>query len=1261
MTRRGIVGAAAALACACALAAADEITAEKYPDADMVIVEDRVETVYQADGTYVTTDEEWAKALTERGRRELSTLSIGYSLRYGKGEIVSVEIIGADGVARAVDFAGTLKEATDNSSTSANIYDPLDKTLSCAVPGLKVGETRHVVTRRTVTKSRIKDQWADLEIFEATVPIVRASVKIDGPLSRPLKKIAVRNPLGNVTSSVVTNGERVVYSWTAENSPQMFTEPSMPPYWTQGQNLRVSTSTDWRELSKWYWDVSLPHLEKTNEAMTNKVEEIIELANGRMSESGSQASDAGRRTLLNAIFKFVSQEIRYLGLTMEDTSPGYAPHDVSITFDNRYGVCRDKAALLVAMLRIAGFEAYPVLISASRAKMDDEIPMSLFNHAIVAVREGDGYVLMDPTDESSRDLLPSYLSDCSYLVATPEGETLRTSPVPPPELNAVSVSGKGALAKDGSLLVDYSFVFRGLNDNVYRRHLLTLKPEKRREFFERVVAGVSPGAELMRCEIEPKNLQDTAKELRAAILVKFPDVVLRGATRDELSVPSLSAGLGAANWLLEGLTALEKRKYPLKLSSTASTDERLEIDLAGAVGATAGLPADETIEGGYAFTRAFARDGDTLVFTRRLSVGAVEFPPDEYLELREKIKRVEAAGRANPTFAKDRFADANERYLSLATTYDLSGDSSWVSTNTVVKEILTYEGKKRASELKFSFNPSWKNVELLSASVSNRNGQVVFAGEKEINVLDADWVASAPRYPAAKQLVVNLPSVEVGSVVAYTVVTTVTNAPLPFYANFYFDTFTPTDFLSVRVGDWKREVRNPRQLADEPRLAPGVLWRDVVTFSSNSFARAAAQYRALDPEPLDPAEILSSTQPTNNLASQPPNHLTTQPPNPLARMREIRDWMAKHVRIAGPGFGEIRLEDHVVDPAVVLKERYATRIGYIRTLCALLKGAGYDADIVFAGDTAQDNPAVLERDMNGVPNVARFAYALCRVKVRTGGFLWWGGETRVYYLGTENEYTPLGATLFNGDAFLDPATGGFGVAAATDGSLADAATEKLVYTVRENGAVDLDYSLERYGVSAGASRKEYVELLPEHRSRHFQQLLGSIAQAATATRELVTDTEGYPFTLSFSAFVPDLAVVSGDSISFEVPQLATRLFALVGSSRELPIGVGGASAREECRFSVVFPEGFTEIESVPEAFAVRNPNDPGEAWLFTVVSSEVRDGVLGVDVRVVREARRAAMLSPDYFPLLKEWDRRAGSKANTTIVVRRPKNRRASR
>ena len=279
------------------------------------------------------------------------------------------------------------------------------------------------------------------------------------------------------------------------------------------------------------------------------------------------------------------------------------------------------------------------------------------------------------------------------------------------------------------------------------------------------------------------------------------------------------------------------------------------------------------------------------------------------------------------------------------------------------------------------------------------------------------------------------------------------------------------------------------------------------------------------------------------------------------------------------------------------------------------------------------------------PNVARFKYALCRVRVRTGGFLWWGGETTTYFLGAENEYTPLGATAFNGSLFLDPQTGDFGAVAVSDVELGAKEEEELNFAVRENGAVDLDYNLERWGYAAGTSRKRYAEMLPELRSRHFQQLLGAVAQAASATRELETDTEGYPFSLSFSAFVPGMAVVAGDAISLDVPQLAERLFALTGSARENPVGVEGEDTEKSTTFTIRFPEGYTEIEHIPESFRFD--------WYAVRAHSRVEDGAAVVEIKVTRRAHRAGRWPSDRAALFREWNRLAGSKANSTIVVRR--------
>ena len=1198
----------------------DEVTRERFPDADSVIVEEFDRVAYNPDGTYELFAECWIKILTEKGRREESEVRLDYSKRYGEAEIVYVGAIGEDGVERKIDVSATTNESTDNDSMAENIFDPLDRKIVCTVPGLKIGETVHVKTRRKNLKARCEGKWSGVAVMEWKCPMLRSTYQVTAPAELPLKNIAIRNPLGNITSNVTLRADgSAVYVFTATNSPQAFAEPDMPPLYTQVQNVRVSTAADWPEISRWYWDLCAPHMAKTNAAMAAKVE------------------DLGRD--MRRIFTFVSQEVRYMGLTMEDTSPGYAPHDVDITFANRYGVCRDKAGLLVAMLRMAGHNAFPVLIHVG-AKHDPDVPQPFFNHAIVAVEkkeegrgkkeegaDGERYILMDPTNENAKDLFPAYESDKCYIVCRPEGDTLRIAPVPTPEHNSISATTRGTLSKDGSLFLECDLGFNGINDTGYRAALVRKTPDERVKFFERVAKSLASGAELVRCSIEPKDLQDTDSPMRVKFAAQLPEVALRGETRDELSVPFVTKSLGFANFLLAGSTSLDHRRFPLVIDSTAGTTEDVEIYLGGAVGKPVDLPSAETSSPGFSFSRNFSVTNGVLKAHREKAVSRVEYSPEDYGKLRESIKAVEAAERRRPAFAADPLADADVRSILVSNETDVFSDKAWTTTNTIVSEVLTYQGKKSSAELKLPFSPSVGTVELVSAVVSNRDGTVKSVSSHEVNTMDCGWAASAPRYPASKILVANLPSVEIGSVISYTVARTVTNAPAPFYAAYAFDSHEPMDRRVARVNGWRREVVNPKRLPSEPGQPAACHWRDQVIISSNRFEAVDLKIRPLVspllPHPLD--------------------------------LRSARDWMAKYVRVAGPSLHELPLELQLTDPETVLKERYATRLDYVRTLCSLLRGAGYEADVVFAANNADDPPEIRERIMRLKPNVRAFSRALCRVTVREGGFLWFGGEEKTYFVGTENEYAPLGATGYEGSDYFDPSSAEFGVVTVPEPELADTELHETEIVLRENGAADMTVSAETWGSSVGSFRKKWDEILPEERQRRYQSILGSIAQAATATSDLETDVESYPAKMKFSCFIPDFAVVSGDTMTLQLPALVSTIPTFTGKSRRTPFAVGAADSEVQ-RVKVKFPEGYAEAEHLPESFSFANPASPGETWLDCRVSSRVVDGCLEVTVERTVSHRRNSWFLPDMIELVRDRSRIAASRANRTVVARRRHN-----
>ena len=157
------------------------------------------------------------------------------------------------------------------------------------------------------------------------------------------------------------------------------------------------------------------------------------------------------------------------------------------------------------MLRLAEIDAYPVLIHVGE-KRDPEVPMTFFNHAIVGVRNADGsYTLMDPTNESAHDLLPAYLDDKSYLVAHPDGEDLRVSPVTPASANMLRARTTGAIDRDGALTLEADISFEGLNDSVYRGHFARLPADKRRDFFDGLVKRRIAGATLEDFTLVPDH------------------------------------------------------------------------------------------------------------------------------------------------------------------------------------------------------------------------------------------------------------------------------------------------------------------------------------------------------------------------------------------------------------------------------------------------------------------------------------------------------------------------------------------------------------------------------------------------------------------------------------------------------------------------------------------------------------------------------------------------------------------------------------
>ena len=137
---------------------------------------------------------------------------------------------------------------------------------------------------------------------------------------------------------------------------------------------------------------------------------------------------AGKSTVREkeaAILDYVDREVRYTGIEFGEAA--IVPHDPADTLALKYGDCKDKATLLVAMLRAAGIPAYVALLNAgSRLDVPADLPgMGLFDHAIVYVPGTAPAFWIDATDQYARlGQLPINDQGRHALIARPESTAL---------------------------------------------------------------------------------------------------------------------------------------------------------------------------------------------------------------------------------------------------------------------------------------------------------------------------------------------------------------------------------------------------------------------------------------------------------------------------------------------------------------------------------------------------------------------------------------------------------------------------------------------------------------------------------------------------------------------------------------------------------------------------------------------------------------------------------------------------------------------
>jgi hypothetical protein len=172
------------------------------------------------------------------------------------------------------------------------------------------------------------------------------------------------------------------WSWTVENTVAVEAEPDVPGWYIPSRWFQVSDFPSWGDLSggllaAWREEFSAPELDSVSEQMAADAENLA--------------------TIAQRAITFVQDEIRYLSCN-EDFARQIPSAPASV-LQRRFGNCKDKAFLLVHLLRRLGVPARPVLV---HSQMHERIASFLpnpdaFDHVIVEYEIDDERGWCDPS------------------------------------------------------------------------------------------------------------------------------------------------------------------------------------------------------------------------------------------------------------------------------------------------------------------------------------------------------------------------------------------------------------------------------------------------------------------------------------------------------------------------------------------------------------------------------------------------------------------------------------------------------------------------------------------------------------------------------------------------------------------------------------------------------------------------------------------------------------------------------------------------
>jgi cellulose synthase operon protein C len=494
------------------------------------------------------------------------------------------------------------------------------RTFYIQFPRLEAGdvvELRYRVDDVT-PRNEFNDYFGEITYLQGGDAKANVEYVVVAPKTRPLY---FDHRVPGLELSSVDSGNQRIYRFFAARIAGLDPEPMMPPAQEVLGFVHVSTYKSWDDLGRWYWGLVRDQFDLDDE--TRKL--------ARKITEGAKTE----REKVEAVYDWVTKNTRYVAL--EFGIYGYKPRRCVQTVTRGWGDCKDKATVIVTLLKELGIPAtFVVLRTQLKGGLPSKIPsFAPFDHAIAYVPSLDLY--LDGTAEHTGiEELPR-MDIGALAMQVNDGKTkLVTVPVPPPGKDFVEREVHARIQKNGDSRLTLDYRAAGYNAADWRRqyHAESARRERVNHDLGAELPGfvLSPGAQ----GIQTSDLDDARKPVTLHVEGTAPSYARREGAQ-------LSMAVTNSLRLTSTYASLSQRKQDVWIHAFSELRDNFVVELPPGARVTV-APEPRNIDSPFGwYSLSVENKTDKVTVKGKLGLKVTRVAPADYAAFKRFCEEVDRA------------------------------------------------------------------------------------------------------------------------------------------------------------------------------------------------------------------------------------------------------------------------------------------------------------------------------------------------------------------------------------------------------------------------------------------------------------------------------------------------------------------------------------------------------------------------------------------------------------------------------------------